>query len=192
MMPTCQECITLTSGCCVFSLIRGWKVILLPSEITHIAAVAQKTPSEFLDTSPLIRSQLQTYISDREDSIWAQLFSLWRNPSGLRYPCPFLTPSRCSLPYESKPFICRVYPLAFNITTGSLYRPEETLCIVGRSSRQTLEEIVGYFGDNIHNLNHEFMVFRKEFLLLLNRLERLEQQLAFIPKHPKSSFSLNN
>jgi Fe-S-cluster containining protein len=191
MMSTCHECVTLTDGCCVFSLVSGWKVILLPSEITRIAAVAQKTPLEFVDTSPLIPSQLQTYISDGEDSIWAQFFSLWRNPSGVRYPCPFLKRSGCSLPYESKPFICRVYPLVFNITTGSLYCPGEMPCLVGRT-RPTLEEIVNYFGDNIHSLNDGFMVFRKEFLSSLNQLERLERQLVSTSKkNPKLSFSLN-
>ena len=172
-----------TGGCCNFSLIGGWKIILLPYEINRIAAVLQRTPSEFVDTSPLIPPQLQTYLSDYEDSIWVRLFLIWHNPTGIKHPCPFLTSKGCSIPYESKPFICQAYPLTFHITAGILCCPNETSCPIGRNQPK-IEEVVKHFGDNLQRLNEEFIVFRRELITLLNLLEKSEGQ--FVHSHRKT------
>ena len=174
-MFTCKECIDRDGGCCVYVLAGGWKIILLPSEIERIAAVSGKAPSEFVDVSPLDPEQIEIYTSRQaaeEDPLWARLFSLWRQPSGIAHACPFLGSDDCTLPYQSKPFICRVFPLNFSISEGRLQRLTESHCSM-EQEMTSVQQVLEYFHDDVSKLNGAFDEFRQECLMLMNKMENL-------------------
>lgn len=173
-MATCRDCISTGGGCCVGVFEDGWKLVLLPSEVKKISAITGKAPSEFADMSPLSARQLDWYTNGfaGEDPLWARLFQLWKRPSAIRSKCPFLTPSGCSLPYDSKPFLCRIYPLGFNITTNKFYYPPETDCIVERDLHSA-SEVLDHFHDDESHLGKSFQTFRRQCLELLEKHERM-------------------
>jgi Fe-S-cluster containining protein len=169
----CKECIASLGGCCVSVFDDGWKIVLLPSEIKRISLVTSKNPTEFVDVSPLAPVQRDWYASRYaiEDPLWTRLFSFWSRPCGIKSFCPFLTEEGCRLSYEAKPFLCRIYPLGFNITTGYIYHAQETDCPAGKASK-TIEEVIAYFDDNKASLERGFQGFRHEVLSWLNVLDR--------------------
>ena len=171
--PYCKQCIASSGGCCVSVFDAGWKIVLLPSEIKRISLVTSKNPTEFVDVSPLASVQRDWYASRyaTEDPLWARLFSLWSRPCGIRSFCPFLTEKGCCLSYEAKPFLCRIYPLRFNITTGHIYHSQETDCPAGKTGK-TIEEVIAYFDDNKASLERGFQAFRQEVLHWLSVLDR--------------------
>ncbi|MCX8125617.1 MAG: hypothetical protein N3E40_00535, partial [Dehalococcoidia bacterium] len=77
----------------------------------------------------------------------------------------------CSLPYDKKPFLCRIYPLDFNITRGTIYLLGDTNCPVGASALN-VDEVLLYFNDSLTDLKRHFQEFRKEWLALLGMMER--------------------
>ena len=171
-MLTCQDCVASDLGCCVRVFDEGWKLVLLPSEVGRIWTTTGVAPSEFVDTSPLTSAQLEWYCSTHTagDFLWSRLFSLWTRPSGIRNACPFVRPDGCSLPYESKPFLCRIYPLSFSITENRIYFPEESDCPIGRGMKSE-DGILYYFHDDMERLKRAFAAFREEFVRLVSVLE---------------------
>ena len=170
----CKECIASSGGCCISVFDDGWKIVLLPSEIKRISLVTRKEPTEFVDVSPLAPVQRDWYASRYaiEDPLWTRLFSLWSRPCGIKSFCPFLSEEGCHLSYEAKPFLCRIYPLGFNITTGHICHAQETDCPAGKAGK-TIEEVIAYFDDNKASLERGFQGFRQEVLYWLNVLEGL-------------------
>ena len=142
---------------------------MLPGEIRRISEFAGKDPSQFIDNTPLTRNQLEFYTNgNNDDPAWAQLFSAWKRPSGLKGRCHFLTKQGCSLPYNIKPFLCQVYPLDFNITEGRLLLSNDMDCLLLKSVR-SVAEVPDRFADDPGNLQIRFEAFRNELLSLLNR-----------------------
>ncbi len=172
----CRTCIPKTDGCCKFPFHDGFKLILLPSEVARAAARLGKAPEEFIDTSPLSPYEREWFVTgpDRQDKLWARLFELWQQPTGVTGSvCPFVTDSGCALPYTEKPFICQAYPLDFNITTGALYQPTDTDCMLCEQAK-SVDEILTVFNDNWESLQQRFKAYRRECLALLNSLEGLK------------------
>ena len=165
----CRVCIIFSGGCCVFPFLDGWKIILLPGEIQRIAEFTGEDPSYFIDNSPLNQSQLEFYTEDTvEDPLWAQLFSTWARPTGLKGRCPFLKREGCSLPYHIKPLLCQIYPLDFNITKGTLLLKADMDCLLLKSVG-SVDEVSNRFDDDMSSLQLRFKAFRNEFFSLLNR-----------------------
>jgi Fe-S-cluster containining protein len=147
----------------------GWKIILLPGEIQRIAEFTGEDPSYFIDNSPLTQNQLEFYTENTaEDPLWAQLFSAWTKPTGLKGSCSFLKREGCSLPYHIKPLLCQIYPLDFNITKGTLLLKGDMDCLLLQSVRSA-DEVSNRFEDNMDDLQLRFEAFRNEFLSLLTR-----------------------
>jgi GNAT superfamily N-acetyltransferase len=152
-----------------------WKIVLLPSEIKRIAAVSSLPPSQFVDSTPLSAKQIGSYADDdaiQDDPMWARLFFNWKYPYGIKNNCPFLTSKGCHLPYRSKPFICRVHPLGFNLTTGTLYSYPDGTCPIAREQK-SIEETAHCFHDNIASLEQALTTFRDECLSLIQTIEHL-------------------
>jgi len=172
-MATCSECIASDGGCCVSVFAKGWKIVLLPSEVNRISAVTGQDPARFVDTSPLAPVQMEFYCSPQqaaEDPLWARLFSLWTRPGGLKSACPFLVPDGCSLPYWAKPFLCQVYPLQFSIAGNRLYSTSECDCPLAREMHSE-GDVLAYFHDGSERLWKAFVTFQQEFIELLTVLE---------------------
>lgn len=168
---TCHVCIASDGGCCVFPLSYGWKIILLPTEVPLLLEYTSKAPSEFIDTTPLPLAQQEDYNQiDAKDPLWSRLFSLWTQPSGFKNNCPFVHTEGCSLPYQVKPFLCRVYPLDFNITDGTIFLPVETDCLLLKSVG-SINSVLACFDDDWESLQCRFDTFRSDFLSLLHVLE---------------------
>jgi Fe-S-cluster containining protein len=174
-MATCRECITASNGCCIFP--ANWKLILLPSDIKRIQLLTGKDPAEFIDTSALDLSQHHCYTREcmEADPLWARIFNLWVQPTGIKNPCHFLTSEGCSLPYPSKPFLCRIYPLNFNVTSGQIDFNQETECRICEDKR-SLKEVMDYFGDEIESVQTVFEAFKKDFIELLAHLGRPQME----------------
>ena len=165
----CRVCIIFSGGCCVFPFMDGWKIILLPGEIQRIAEFTGEDPSYFVDNSPLTQNQLEFYTGNTvEDPLWAQLFSAWTKPAGLKGKCNFLKREGCSLPYHIKPLLCQIYPLDFNITKGTLLLKGDMDCLLLKSVRSA-DEVPNRFDDDMNSLQLRFKAFRNEFLSLLTR-----------------------
>jgi len=175
-MSACGDCIASAGGCCVNLLAQGWKVVLLPSEIERISAISGKSPSEFVDTSPLEPCQFEYYATESPapDPLWARLFYRWTQPTAIADSCPFLTAEGCSLPYDSRPFLCQVYPLDFSITDNRVYflQKRESDCRIEREMT-SVEEVLACFQDDRERLERSFKLFRRELLSLLNTLQAL-------------------
>ena len=170
-LSACRVCIASDGGCCVFPLSDGWKIILLPTEVQLISEYTGKDPSEFIDATPLPSSQQEDYNQfNAKDPLWSRLFSLWTQPSGFKNNCPFVQSEGCSLPYQVKPFLCRVYPLDFNITDGNIFLPVETDCLM-LMSVGSINSVLSCFDDDWESLQCRFEAFRHDFLSLLNMLE---------------------
>jgi Fe-S-cluster containining protein len=170
-MSGCPDCVAASAGCCKTVFLDDWKIILLPREIKRIAELTGKDPSQFVDSGPLSRSQLRWYVSryTQEDPIWVKVVSQWKAATGLKASCPFLNSNGCTLPYRDKPFLCRVYPLDFNITQGTIFLSRETGCPVGQQA-SSVAEVLDYFRDDWESLKQHFMVFRQDFFLLLEMI----------------------
>jgi hypothetical protein len=114
---------------------------------------------------------LEWYVSEyeHEDPLWVHFVSIWSRPTGIRGTCPFLSNTGCTLTYQDKPFICRIYPLDFNITWGGISPPKSTHCPVARLARSN-EEVVGHFGDDWKALECGFGEFRQELISLLGAI----------------------
>jgi Fe-S-cluster containining protein len=139
---------------------------MLPGEIQRIAEFTGKDPSYFIDNSPLTQNQLEFYTGNTvEDPLWAQLFSTWTKPTGLKGRCNFLKREGCSLPYHIKPLLCQIYPLDFNITKGTLLLKGDMDCLLLQSVR-SVDDVPNRFDDDLGNLQLRFMAFRDEFLSL--------------------------
>lgn len=165
----CRVCIIFSGGCCVFPLIDGWKIVLLPSEVLRISEFAGEDPSYFVDNNPLTQNQLEFYTKDNnEDPLWAQLFSTWTKPTGLKGRCKFLKKDGCSLPYHIKPFLCQIYPLDFNITESTVLWNGDMDCLLLQSVC-SMDEVPNRFDDNLDSLQLRFTAFRNEFFSLLTR-----------------------
>ena len=169
-MCICHDCVNATGGCCKSVFNEGWKIILLPQEVKGISELTGKNPVEFVDNSPLSPYQKEWYATrpELQDKLWARLFSRWDNPPGLKGGCPFLTKQGCLLPYQSKPFICQVFPLSFNITENEIFQPYETNCPVGKKAASA-KDVLDYFNDDWVSLQRRFKMFRQECLDLLNQ-----------------------
>ena len=170
----CYECVAIGKCCCTSCFADGWKIIILPGELKRISELTAKVSSEFIDTSPLSPSQLKWYVSkgSLEDPLWARLFSIWNNPTGLKDSCPFLQSEGCSLPYEDKPFLCRIFPLSFNISEEMIFLPKETertYCLLAQNA-VSIEKVLSYFEDDWERLQKRFKVFRYDFLCLLEEI----------------------
>ena len=171
MKEVCRECINTLGGCCCFAFADGWKIVLTPSEIRRLSEVTHKAPEEFIDTSPLVPYQFEAFLSCEEvDPLWARLFSLWLNPTGIKERCPFLLPCGCSFSYKTKPFVCRAYPLNFNLTAGEIFYDPNIACLVIQKI-PSLEGILDYFEDRLESLSQAFKSYREELLLILKTLE---------------------
>lgn len=178
-MSSCHECIATDGGCCSFIFADGWKIILLPTEVKRIVELIGKDPSGFIDTTPLTPAQREWYISrfGVEDPLWVRLVSLWTNPSGFKNSCPFIQAEGCRLSYQEKPFLCRIYPLDFNITDGHIFLPKETACPIGQNAGST-KEVLDYFGDDWEALQRSSKAFRQDFISLLNETaEKVDAEL---------------
>ena len=163
----CRVCIIFRGGCCVFPFLEGWKIILLPGEIQRISEFAGEDSSYFIDNSPLTQNQLEFYTKNTvEDPLWAQLFSIWTKPTGLKGSCHFLNKEGCSLPYHIKPFLCQIYPLDFNITKGTLLLNGNMDCLLLQSVCSA-DEVPNRFDDEMNSLQLRFKAFRNEFFSLL-------------------------
>ena len=165
----CRVCRIFSRGCCVFPFLDGWKIILLPGEIQRISEFAGEDPPHFIDNTPLTQNQLEFYTKNTvEDPLWAQLFSTWTKPTGLKGRCSFLKREGCSLPYHIKPFLCQIYPLDFNITEGTLLLKGDMDCLLLQSVG-SMDEVPNRFDDDMNSLQLRFKAFRDEFLSLLTR-----------------------
>ena len=163
----CRVCRIFSRGCCVFPFLDGWKIILLPGEIQRISEFAGEDSSYFIDNSPLTQNQLEFYTKNTvEDPLWAQLFSIWTKPTGLKGSCHFLNKEGCSLPYHIKPFLCQIYPLDFNITKGTLLLNGNMDCLLLQSVCSA-DEVPNRFDDEMNSLQLRFKAFRNEFFSLL-------------------------
>lgn len=169
IMNYCSPCIKEKDDCCDSIFADNWKIILLPWEIKEISAYIGKKPSEFIDASPLIEDQLDYYTSQHvEDPLWARLFSVWKHPAGFKHSCPFLSKTGCLLPYTKKPFLCRIFPLEFNLTQNRIFLPEDNnLCNIAEDMG-SINKILAYFGDNMDSLKQRFSMFRENALALLD------------------------
>jgi Fe-S-cluster containining protein len=169
----CRICIKQTGGCCVFPLESGWKIPILPSEVFRIAEYTGKEIPQFLDTTPLVKSQMDYYLGMHDD-IWARLFSIWQYPTGIKGRCHFLGRKGCMLPYNIKPFICQVFPLDFNITRNTIVINYSIECLL-LQSLNSCEKVTEYFGDDFDALKHRYKVFMGDLILLLDHLEKARQ-----------------
>jgi Fe-S-cluster containining protein len=159
----------------------GWKILLMPDEVTRICQITGKASHEFTDASPLIAAQTEAYISNAlDDPLWALLACLWEHPVGIQGRCPFRETDGCVLPYEDKPFICRVYPLDFNITRGTLYLSKVTACPISRSATSA-DEVLAHFKDGRRALEKRFDLYRSQFLSLLGQLSATEPRGQELP-----------
>jgi Fe-S-cluster containining protein len=180
----CRACIASAGGCCVFPLSDGWKIILLPAEVQLISEYTGKAPSEFIDTTPLPLLQQEAYNQfTAKDPLWSRLFSLWTQPSGFKNNCPFIQSEGCFLPYEVKPFLCRVYPLDFNITDGNIFVPVETDCLLLKSVG-SINSVLACFDDDWGSLQGRFEAFRHDFLSLLNMLDGTANKITNLLNTP--------
>jgi Fe-S-cluster containining protein len=167
----CKDCIRHGDGCCVYPFYFGWKIVLLPHEIKRISEYTGKAPDSFVDHSPLVPSQLEYYREDGNDPAWSRLFNLWERPTGLKNSCPFLTPAGCTLPYNTKPFLCQVYPLTFNISRAAVYQIEDPDCLLIQAS-SCADDVLKYFKDNDVSLGQRFEEYRADLENLSALLER--------------------
>jgi hypothetical protein len=166
----CRDCIKHGDGCCVYPFFYGWKIILLPHEIKRIAAFTGRDPGSFVDDTPLVESQREYYCDDSGDPDWSRLFHLWDRPTGLKGACPFLTPQGCTLPYNTKPLLCQVYPLTFNISDAAIFRIPDPDCLLIQAS-SCAGDVLHYFKDNHEGLSSRFEEYRRDFYNLLGSLQ---------------------
>lgn len=166
----CAVCAEDGSDCCRRGLAGGWKILLLPEEVTRMCQITGKDSREFTDTRPLVPQQMKGYIANAlDDPLWALLACLWEHPVGIRGSCPFRETDGCVLPYGDKPFICRVYPLDFNITRGTLYLSRVTACPISQRATSA-DEVLMHFNDGRRALERRFDLYRRQFLSLLSQL----------------------
>lgn len=168
MNKYCKPCIEEKDDCCDSIFADSWKIILLPWEINEISLFIGKKPSQFTDTSPLVEGELEYYLSQNaEDPMWASLFSAWKEPAGFKHSCPFLSKKGCRLPYTKKPFLCRIFPLEFNLTQNRIFLPDDyNLCNVAED-KGSIEKILEHFGDDMNGLRQRLNMFRENALELL-------------------------
>jgi len=171
LKSACRNCVSYNDGCCVYPFFWEWKIIVLPKEIERISQFSGKQPSEFIDDSPLVDSQLEYYTEQNgEDPLWGRLFEIWNKPTGLKGSCPFLKPEGCTLPYEVKPMLCQMYPLNFNITENKVFLSEEPDCLLYHVVSGK-DEVLEHFKDNSEILQSRFNKFCNELKDLLYSLE---------------------
>ncbi len=144
---------------------------MLPHEIKRISEFTGRDPGSFVDETPLVESQLEYYRDDSgEDPVWSRLFQLWDSPTGLKGSCPFLTPQGCTLPYNTKPFLCQVYPLTFNISRAALNRVPDPDCLLIHAS-SCAGDVLRRFKDSHEDLSSRFEEYRRDFYDLLGSLK---------------------
>jgi len=106
----CARCARHTITCC-----QNVEVYITPGDVDRIAAHAGHR--EFYEFCP---PNDPVYLKQDDDPIWPQLVFkdlsgtrriLRRQPNG---DCYFLGSQGCKLPLESRPLICRLFPLDFN------------------------------------------------------------------------------
>ncbi len=187
-MAGCIDCISVNGGCCKVVLENGWKIFLLPSEIERISEITGKSPAEFVDTSPVCSSQLEWYESRfaQEDSLWVRLVSGWKQPTGISGKCPFLGEEGCTLPYDKKPFICQIFPLDFNLTSGQLYMSEDSNCPV-MDDYHSMQGVLTYFNDGREAIELRYKAFRQDCLALLEGMEKVGAKAAVKGKSKRAS-----
>ncbi len=178
-MAGCSDCISENGGCCHVVLENGWKILLFPDEIKRISEISGKSPAEFVDTSPVCSSQMEWYESRfaQEDPLWFRLVSEWKEPTGISGKCPFLSQEGCALPYDKKPFICQIYPLDFNLTSGKLYMPDDSNCPV-MDDYHSMQGVLAYFNDDSEAIGRRHETFRQECLALLAGMEQVGAKVA--------------
>ena len=149
----------LTGRCCVQNVIA-----LSPFDIFRLAVHLNKSASQ------LFQEKILTYTINKAD--------YWMEPiinTGLEMTCPFLLPKSmeehvCEI-YESRPLVCRLYPLKYNPEEDYYFRRLDaenrcSECFSLENENYSLKEFVEKSG--LPELTEEYKLYR-EFLFDLVR-----------------------